>query len=421
MTTELISVAPPVELVEIEPKAFGQVPRWVERAALVSGVGAAIATAFDGPQPWPLVRAIVVIAAVVWLVRAAPLYGRRRAGVLATTGFLATVYGAGYGVMYAIKDAVSLTAVAGLTALVAGLVTAVGSVVAVLRSTRWWVKVLAVPTTLMVAALFGLPLGIGVAMTNVPPLRLGDRTPATVGLDYEDVRVTTSDGVELDAWYVASRNGSAVVLLAGAGSVRSDEVDRAAALANQGFGVLLLDVRGHGGSDGEANLLGWYGERDVKPGIDYLLSRPDVSDGRVGVIGMSMGGQQAVAAMGADPRIRAVVADGVVGRHSSELDAPTPVDGFLGWLSMETTELLTAAPHPRPLAEAVEGSSASLLVIAAEKVALEQDFAEVLVDAAPDRVDLWIAPDSGHTGGFAAHPAQWEQIVSDFLQSQLSR
>ena len=84
----------------------------------------------------------------------------------------------------------------------------------------------------------------------------------------------------------------------------------------------MLDVRGHGGSGGEANLMGWYGELDVKPGIDYLLARGDVSDGRVGVVGMSMGGQQAVAAAGDDPRIRAVVADGVVGRHSSEIDAP---------------------------------------------------------------------------------------------------
>lgn len=426
MTTEILDLDDLDDLVTSKPADAGGddrslAPRlgWGDRAALTALVAAALTTALDGPMPWPLIRAAAIVAVAVALVRARTVPARVRSAVLGLIGLLTAAYGGGYGAMYALKDPASLTAVTGLATLIAGVATLIAGVAGLLRGTRWWTKLVSIPAALAVTFVLGMPIGLGVAQTNVPPLRLGDRTPASVGLAYDDVELTTADGVDLDAWYVPSMNGAAVVLLAGAGSVRSDEVDRAAAIARHGYGVLLLDVRGHGGSEGEPMLLGWYGERDVRPAVDWLLERPEVTGGRVGVVGMSMGGQQAVAAAGDDSRIRAVVADGVVGRHSSELDAPTAVDTFLGWLSMETAEMLTEAPHPVPLRDAARAATASFLVVAAERVGLEQDFSEILVDAAADRVDVWVAPDSGHTGAFGRHPHEWERRVTEFLDATL--
>ena len=48
---------------------------------------------------------------------------------------------------------------------------------------------------------------------------------------------------------------------------------------------------------------------DVSAAVSYLGGRLDVRDGRIAVVGMSMGGEEAVAAIGADPRIRAIVAE----------------------------------------------------------------------------------------------------------------
>ena len=57
----------------------------------------------------------------------------------------------------------------------------------------------------------------------------------------------------LAGWYAPSRNGAAVVLLHGAGSTRSNVLDEAVVLAEHGYGVLMLDARGHGESAGRGH------------------------------------------------------------------------------------------------------------------------------------------------------------------------
>ena len=390
-----------------------------------SAVGVAATTAFDGPQPWPLVRGLVVVLTAVAMIRTrATLRGRWAGLALAAYGFAAATVAIGVGGSRLLEvgpaDVAGVGVILGVSA---GLVLLVLGARLLLASTRWWHKLLAIPPGLVVAGMLGTSLSGGLMMTNAAPMPLGDATPSDVGLEYEDVELRTADGVRLEAWYVPSENGAAVVLLAGAGSTRDGEVERAAALAGEGFGVLMLDVRGHGGSGGEANLMGWYGELDVKPGIDYLLARGDVSDGRVGVVGMSMGGQQAVAAAGDDPRIRAVVADGVVGRHSSEIDAPNAIDGLMGWMMMQAAELTTGAPHPTPLVDAVRTASPhQVLVIAAGKGAMgmEADFANQLVKASPETVEVWNVDDVSHTQAFSKHRGEWTARVTEFLDAALA-
>jgi pimeloyl-ACP methyl ester carboxylesterase len=390
-----------------------------------SALGAAATTAFDGPQPWPLVRGLVVALTAVALIRTRATFSGRWAGLaVAAYGLAAAIVGVGVGGSRLLEvGPADVSGVGVILAVPAGVVLLVLGARSMLAGTRWWHKLLAIPPGIVVTGMLGVSLSVGLMMTNAAPMPLGDTTPADVGLEYEDVELRTSDGVRLEAWYVPSQNGAAVVLLAGAGSTRDGEVERAAALAGEGFGVLLLDVRGHGGSGGEANLMGWYGELDVEPGIDYLLARPDVRDGRVGVVGMSMGGQQAVAAAGADTRIRAVVADGVVGRHSGENDAPNVFDGALGWMMIKTTELTTGAPHPTPLVDAVRTAAPNpVLVIAAGQGAMgmEADFAEKLLDASPETVEVWNVDDVSHTQAFSKHRGEWTARVTDFLEAAMA-
>jgi dienelactone hydrolase len=106
--------------------------------------------------------------------------------------------------------------------------------------------------------------------------------------------------VELSGWYVQSSNRAAVVLLHGASSTRSNVLAQAEVLARRGNGVLLFDARGHGRSGGRAMEFGWNGELDTSAAVDYLAGRPDVDPTRVGAVGMSMGGEQVIGAMGLD-------------------------------------------------------------------------------------------------------------------------
>jgi hypothetical protein len=71
-------------------------------------------------------------------------------------------------------------------------------------------------------------------------------TTMDLGRAHESVGLTTSDGLKLRAWYVPSRNGAAVIAFPG----RSQPAPHARMLVRHGYGVLLLDRRGEGASEG---------------------------------------------------------------------------------------------------------------------------------------------------------------------------
>ena len=215
-----------------------------------------------------------------------------------------------------------------------------------------------------------------VAVTNSPRTSVGDTTPADIGLPYRDVEFETADGVTLSGWYVPSSNGAAIVLLHGAGSTRSSVLDHAAVLARHGYGVVLFDARGHGRSGGRAMDFGWYGDHDTSAAVTFLRSQPDVDDGRIAAVGMSMGGEEAIGAAAADARIRAVVAEGATNRVSGDKAWLSDQYGWRGaiqerieWLTYSTADLLTDADPPISLHDAVAAAAPRpLLLIAAGNV-----------------------------------------------------
>ena len=61
-------------------------------------------------------------------------------------------------------------------------------------------------------------------------------------------------------------------------------------------------------------LYGWGGENDLSAAVTYLSSRPGVDAGRIGVLGLSMGGEIAITGAALDPRLKAIVAEGATAR-----------------------------------------------------------------------------------------------------------
>src|SRR5690606_17900629 len=102
------------------------------------------------------------------------------------------------------------------------------------------------------------------------------------------------------AWYVEPANGAVVVLAHGAGSTRSNVLDHAVVLVDHGYGILAVDARGHGDSAGRAMDFGWWGDEDLGAAVDWLAERPEVD--HTAVLGLSMGGEEAIGALAADDR-----------------------------------------------------------------------------------------------------------------------
>lgn len=106
----------------------------------------------------------------------------------------------------------------------------------------------------------------------------------------EDVTLTTSDGLELGAWYVppvgASREVTVLVANGNAGN-RADRALLASDLADAGFATLLFDYRGYGGNPGEPSEKGL--ALDVRAAYRHLVDDRRVPRERLLYFGESLG------------------------------------------------------------------------------------------------------------------------------------
>jgi hypothetical protein len=172
---------------------------------------------------------------------------------------------------------------------------------------------------------------------------------------------------------------------------------------------------------------GWYGDRDVSAAVTYVQQRPHVDTGRIGAVGMSMGGEEAIGAMAGDRRIHAAVAEGATNRVFGDkawLSARYGVRGSITkgveWLTYRLTDLLTAAKPPITLADAVARSAPRpVLLITAGKVSDETNAGNAIRAASPRTVEVWNVPGANHTGGLRTQPTEWRHRVTRFLDRTL--
>jgi pimeloyl-ACP methyl ester carboxylesterase len=136
-----------------------------------------------------------------------------------------------------------------------------------------------------------------------PPRRPSGPPPALPGL--RGVTFTADDGVPLAGWWVPARNGAAVVVAHGWSGNRAQLLPQVAPLAEQGFGLLLLDLRAHGESGGSRCLMGDAERRDVAAAVAFAAAQPGVR--AVGVVGFSIGALAAAGAAQAGAPIASLV------------------------------------------------------------------------------------------------------------------
>jgi dienelactone hydrolase len=407
-------VAAPQQRVRIRPHAWG---------ALTMAVAMGVLVGRDGAPVWQVVRAAIVATMADFVLRRL----RRGDGVLAVlAGGTAMITGGAIGGSHLVKNGSGLATAAGLAALLAG-VAVFSQGLANLRAGRGRrQRILRSVLAVLATAVAGWILAPAVLATNVPATALGRDTPADRGFPHEDVTFTTSDGVRLSAWYIPSRNGAAVVFRHGAGSTRSNVLDQAIVVAAAGYGTLLVDARGHGESGGRAMDFGWHGTRDLTAALSWVERQPGVDPERIAVLGLSMGGEEAIGAMGADRRIAAVVAEGATGRTDADKRWFSRAFGWRGWMqerlewvTYTTTDLLTSAGKPVPLATAVNAAPRTpILLIAAGQIGDERRVAADLA-AHSEAAVTWVVSGAGHTDALATRPAEWRKRVVDFLDRAL--
>jgi uncharacterized protein len=389
---------------------------------------------FLQPQPGTsagdhLVSGFVPLAALALAAVAYPrLPGGGRAATALLTGFFGVVVGI-EAVHYTRHVGPSGDDFTGLLAIPAGLAL-LGHGIATLWTTRRRGGRLALRALRRVGiAVAGLltfffvlfPLGYAYVGTHAarPPVADID-----LGVPAKDVQLQTSDGLTLEGSYVPSRNGAAVIVAFG----RKGTQDHARYLARHGFGVLIFDRRGEGESDGDPNPFAWNeGERDIHAAVDFLKDRPDVEPGRIGGLGLSVGGETFLQAAAHNTDIQAVVSEGASSRTGSEqASVPGSQWGPVATNTMVAafTSVFSDSRQPPHLIDLVDriAPRPMLLIYATDGTGGEEHRANrAYYEAAGAPKAIWEIPEAGHVGGHEARPREYERRVVGFFERALRR
>jgi fermentation-respiration switch protein FrsA (DUF1100 family) len=118
--------------------------------------------------------------------------------------------------------------------------------------------------------------------------------PSDVGLPFENLTLTTADGVDINGWFIPATGARTTLLwFHGNGGNLSNRVDSIRTFRQYlNLNILMIDYRQYGESGGRISEEGTY--RDADAAFDYLTKNPEVDPARIVVFGQSLGSAVAV-------------------------------------------------------------------------------------------------------------------------------
>ena len=257
--------------------------------------------------------------------------------------------------------------------------------------------------------------------------------PARIGSPPPDLRATnvslqTAGGVRVSGWF-ARRNESgnegrgAVLLLHGVHGNRLQMLPRAQWLAGLGYSVLLIDLPGHGESEGGRISFGLHEADGVRAALAFL--RAQLPGERIGVIGVSLGAASTVLAH-AEPPPDAVVLESMY--PTIEEAVADRLEMRLGkpgrWLAplllvQLPLRLGVSTDQLRPV-DAMATLQAPVLVIAgAQDVHTKLDESRRIFAAAVEPKEFWVVEGAAHVDLRDFDPKAYDAVVQRFLARHL--
>lgn len=267
------------------------------------------------------------------------------------------------------------------------------------------------------------------------PLRHQQEFAATVHekyqADLQEVSIQASDAAVLKGWYVRPRefNGDTVILLHGITDNREGVAGYGKLFLDRGYAILLPDARDHGDSGGDMATYGVKEADDVHRWVSWIYAH-EPSQCVYG-FGESYGAALILQSLALEPRYCAVAAESSfsTAREMSyeRVSGPFHLNAWFGktvgwpvvesaiWYSKMRYHVNLFAPSPL---YGVTHSSVPVLLIHGEKDrSISPRHARIMAKAAPDHVQLWLVPNAGHTGAWAAAHHEFEDRVLGWFQS----
>ena len=286
-----------------------------------------------------------------------------------------------------------------------------------MKTIRYWLNLFVAAVSFVLLGILAGTLVFTSRWTNSvlhphSPVPTGDLLMAE-GIPFENVTLSTEDGLDLCAWYTPPQNGAVILIAHGYNDNRPESIY--AMFVEHGYGALAWDFRSHGGSDGELSTLGYYERMDVEAALDFALAQDGVE--HVGAWGGSMGAATLILSAAEHPEIEALVADSAYPSLEDVLRLNMPVKFFqpfvLFWgeyysgaeIDDVNPELAIGKISPRPV----------FVIDGWQGGAMAMNSPHRLYEAANEPKEIWVEDDVPHLGMFARYPNKYENKVIRFF------
>jgi uncharacterized protein len=249
-------------------------------------------------------------------------------------------------------------------------------------------------------------------------------TPFEFQADYEEVELTTADGVNFGAWHFRQPGSPQTVIISGGHKgQRQGGLGIAIALWRKGFNVVLYSYRGMPGSDRAPITFGIREVLELQAAIAFARKR--IPNARIGLLGYSMGAVVSLLGAAGEPGIQALVLDSPFSdlrtllvenvRLATKLPG-TPfvlLAGLMFWLR---TRCSLSACRPLDVLSSLEPRPLFFIHGGADNIT-NVNHSRRLYDGYRGPREIWIVQGAPHTGAyFADRPLYVERVAGFFAR-----
>ena len=296
----------------------------------------------------------------------------------------------------------------------------------------------------LIIALIAIISWVMVAQAVVAEREPVEVTPTDYGMAYEDVTFSPrmpeeraeDEPLKLRGWWIPADEQpdvqqSAIVVVHGLDSNRARDPEiympLIKSLRNEGFSLILFDLRAHGESDGEVMSAGYYERYDVLGAMDVAEQRYGIPAQRIGILGFSMGGVASLLAATEEPRLRALVIDSAFANiddlFAAEVSDRTPLPEWTISVLKPGMEIVARVRYGiklsalKPEEFVGELDFPMLFTHAEDDDRIAADHSERIAAAAthPD-TRLRSFPTGGHSAAFGDHAEEYLGVVTEYFK-----
>lgn len=291
-----------------------------------------------------------------------------------------------------------------------------------MKTIRYWLNLFSVATGVLLFGIFVATLIFTSRWTQsiLYPSRYEPPTGNLLKakqIPFEDIMLTTEDGLKLAAWYTPPQNGALILVAHGYNDNRPESIH--VLFAKNDYGVLSWDFRAHSGSEGEISTLGYYERMDVEAALDFALAQADVE--HIGAWGGSMGAATVILSAAEHSEIEAVIADSAFPALQDVLRLNMPITFFQPFV-LFWSEYYSGAKIEDVSIEGVIGriSPRPVFIIDGwEGGAITMNSPYRLYDAAQEPKEIWVEDGVPHLSMYANNPRKYERKVIQFFDEWL--